>query len=97
MTTHPSSIRATLDISTGEGGPLPHWVHEEGSTMTLGEVKQLLDHFEKTQGLGPETQVFIADPARGLQDPVFSTSERMVDGAHIVVIETPKDTIDEVS
>jgi len=46
---------------------------------------------------GPETQVFIDDPARGLQDPVFSTSERMVDGAHIVVIETPKDTIDEVS
>lgn len=65
--------------------------------MTLIEVKRLLDDFEKTQGLKPETQVFVEDSVHGLQDPVFSTSEKMIDGEHVIIIKTPKDTIDEVS
>jgi len=68
----------------------------KGSTMTIAELKSLLDDLEATEGFGPDTQVFIDDPVGGLQDPVFYTSEKLRDGAYVIIIETPKNTINEV-
>ncbi len=65
--------------------------------MTLSEFKTLLDELEATGDIGPETQVYVDHPARGLQDPVVNTSEKLRSGAHLMIIETPKDTIAEVS
>jgi len=65
--------------------------------MTLAELKTLLDDLEAAEGFGPDTEVFIDDPTRGLESPVLNTSERFEDGAHVIIIETPKDTVDEVS
>lgn len=66
--------------------------------MTLSEFKNMLDELEATGDIGPDTQVFVDHPARGLQDPVLNTAERFRDnGAHVMIIETPKDTIAEVS
>ncbi|MBN1319938.1 MAG: hypothetical protein JXA87_03765 [Thermoleophilia bacterium] len=64
--------------------------------MRLAEFKSLLADLEETEGFGPDTQVFIDDPAGGLQEPVLYTSEKLGDGSPVVIIETPKDTIDEV-
>jgi len=65
--------------------------------MTLSEFKGMLDDLESSGAVGPATQVFVDHPARGLQDPVLCTSERFRDGRHLIIIETPKDTVDEVS
>jgi hypothetical protein len=69
----------------------------EGGKMTLAELKRLLDDLGAVNGVGPDTPVFIDDPAGGLQNPVFSTSEKVKDGRPIIIIETPKDTVKEVS
>jgi hypothetical protein len=65
--------------------------------MTLAELKRLLDDLGASEGFGPDTPVFIDDPADGLQDPVLYTAEKLKDGTPIIIIETPKDTIKEVS
>lgn len=65
--------------------------------MTLAEFKTLLDELESAGEIGPDSQVFVDHPARGLQDPVVNTSEKLESGAHLMIIETPKDTIAEVS
>jgi hypothetical protein len=65
--------------------------------MTLAELKQALDDLQATEGFGPDTQVFIDDPIHGLQEPLLYTSERFKDGAPVIIIETPRNTTDEVS
>lgn len=65
--------------------------------MTLAEFKTLLDDLETAQRLGPGTPVFIDDPAGGLQEPVLSTLEKLRDGTPVIIIETPKNTVNEVS
>lgn len=65
--------------------------------MTLAEFKEMLNDLETAGEVGPATQVFVDHPARGLQDPVLCTSERLENGEHLIIIETPKDTVAEVS
>lgn len=65
--------------------------------MTLAELKRLLEDLENAEGFGPDTEVFIDDPTRGLQEPVLYTEERFRDGPHVIIIEAPKDTVDQVS
>ena len=65
--------------------------------MTLTEFRTLLDNLETAGEIGPDTQVFVDHPARGLQDPVINTLEKLRNGAHLMIIETPKDTVAEVS
>jgi len=64
--------------------------------MTLAELRRELDNLETAGEVGPDTQVFVDDPSHGLQDPVLYTSEKFSNGAHLIIIQTPKDTIDEV-
>jgi hypothetical protein len=70
--------------------------HRERSRVTLAEFRRLLDDLETASEVGPDTRVFVDCLTRGLQDPVLSTSEKSTDGARVLIIETPKDTIDEV-
>lgn len=65
--------------------------------MTLAELQMMLKDLEATEGFGPDTQVFVDDPVAGPQEPVLYTSERLKDGAHVIVIEAPRDTINEVA
>jgi hypothetical protein len=65
--------------------------------MTLSEFKTMLGELEAAGDIGPDTPVFVDHPARGLQDPVLNTSEKLRSGQHLMIIETPKDTIAEVS
>ena len=66
--------------------------------MTLSEFRTMLEELEATGDIGPDTQVFVDHPARGLQDPVLNAAERLSNnGAHVIIIETPKDTIAEIS
>lgn len=65
--------------------------------MTLTEFRTLLDDLETSGEIGPDTQVFVDHPARGLQDPVINTLEKLQNGVHLMIIETPKDTVAEVS
>ena len=65
--------------------------------MTIAELKIFLDELVQRPGFGPDTDVFIDDAIGGLQEPAFTTTESHEDGTHIVIIETPKDTINEVT
>lgn len=64
--------------------------------MTLAEFRTMLDDLETAGEIGPDTQVFVDHPARGLQDPVINTTEKLHNGTHLMILETPKDTIAEV-
>ena len=88
MGRHPYPVREVAESKTNV---------REGSAMTLAELRNSLADLETAGEIGPETPVFVDHPARGLQDPVLYTSEKLTNGAHVIIIEAPKDTIEEVS
>ena len=65
--------------------------------MTIADLRRLLGDLETSDGFDSHTRVFIDDGVRGLQEPVLSTREKLMDGAHVVIIEAAKDTASEVS